>query len=68
MNSGRLAMIALPDQTVRTARTLRRRLLTIPGRLTRTGRQLTLRMPARWPWAKDFLAALARIRALPPPA
>lgn len=60
-------MIALPDQTVRTARTLRRRLLTIPGRLTRTGRQLTLRMPARWPWQHDFLAALARLRALPPP-
>jgi hypothetical protein len=60
-------LIALPDQTVRTARTMRRRLLTIPGRLTRTARQLTLRMPARWPWQHDFLAALARLRALPPP-
>jgi hypothetical protein len=61
-------LIALPGQTVRTARTLRRRLLTIPGRLTRTARRTTLRMPARWPWAHDFLAALARLRALPPPA
>jgi hypothetical protein len=61
-------LIALPGQTVRTARTLRRRLLSIPGRLTRTARQLTLRMPARWPWAHDFLAALTRLRALPPPA
>jgi hypothetical protein len=61
-------LIALPGQTVRTARTLRRRLLTIPGRLTRTARQLTLRMPARWPWAADFLAALQRLRALPPPS
>jgi len=61
-------LIALPDHTVRTARTLRRRLLTIPGRLTRSGRRTTLRMPARWPWAHDFLAALTRIRALPPPA
>lgn len=59
-------LIALPDQTVRTARTLRRRLLTIPGRLTRTARRTRLRMPARWPWAKDFLSALARLRALPP--
>jgi hypothetical protein len=42
-------LIALPDQTVRTARTLPRRLLTIPGRLTRSGRRTTLRMPARWP-------------------
>jgi hypothetical protein len=61
-------LIALPGQTVRTARTLRRRLLTIPGRLTRTARRSTLRMPARWPWAQDFLAALQRLRALPPPA
>lgn len=61
-------LIALPDQTVRTARTLRRRLLTVPGRLTRSGRRQTLRMPARWPWAQDFLDALTRIRALPPPA
>ncbi len=61
-------LIALPGQTVRTARTLRRRLLTIPGRLTRTARRTRLRMPARWPWQHDFLAALARLRALPPPA
>jgi hypothetical protein len=61
-------LIALPGQTIRTARTLRRRLLTIPGRLTRTARRTTLRMPARWPWAKDFLAALNHLRALPPPA
>jgi hypothetical protein len=61
-------LLALPDQTIRTARTLRRRLLMIPGRLARTARTTTLRMPARWPWAHDFLAALARLRALPPPA
>lgn len=61
-------LLALPGQTIRTARTLRRRLLTIPGRLARSARQTILRMPARWPWAHDFLAALARLRALPPPA
>lgn len=61
-------LIALPGQTIRTARTLRRRLIAIPGRLTRTARQTTLRMPARWPWATEFLAALNRLRALPPPA
>ncbi len=58
-------VIGLPDQTVRTARTLRRRLLQIPGRLTRTARQWTLHLPARWPWQHDFIRALARIRALP---
>ena len=57
--------IGLPGQTVRAARTLRRRLLNIPGRLTRTARQWTLHLPARWPWQHDFIRALARIRALP---
>ena len=58
-------VIGLPDHTVRTARTLRRRLLSIPGRLTRTARQWTLHLPARWPWQHDFIRALARIRTLP---
>jgi Transposase DDE domain group 1 len=58
-------LIGLPGQTVRVARTLRRRLLQIPGRLTRTSRQWTLHLPARWPWQHDFIRALARIRALP---
>ncbi len=59
--------IGLPNATTRTARTLRRRLLALPGRLVRSARRTTLRMPARWPWADDFLAALTRLRALPPP-
>jgi hypothetical protein len=58
-------LIGLPDSTVRAARTLRRRLLQIAGRLTRHGRQWTLHLPARWPWQGDYIAALARIRALP---
>jgi hypothetical protein len=62
------SVIGLPSQTVRAARTLRRRLLQIPGRLTRTARQWTLHLPARWPWQHDFIRALARIRALPSPA
>jgi hypothetical protein len=60
--------LTLPNATVRTARTIRRRLFSIPGRIVKTARRWTLRMPARWPWAQDFLAALTRIRALPPPA
>ena len=59
--------IGLPQTTTRTARTLRRRLLTIPGRLTRSGRRTLLHLPARWPWQHDFQAALHRLRALPPP-
>ncbi|MGZ6623845.1 MAG: IS1380 family transposase [Solirubrobacteraceae bacterium] len=58
-------LIGLPDTPVRAARTLRRRLLGIPGRLTRHARGWTLHLPARWPWHGDYTRALARIRALP---
>jgi hypothetical protein len=59
------SVIGLPGHTIRVARTIRRRLLSLPGRLTRHGRRWTLHLPARWPWQGDFEAALARIRALP---
>jgi hypothetical protein len=58
-------LIGLPASTVRTARTLRRRLLALPGRLTTSARRWTLHLPARWPWQHDFIRALNRIRALP---
>ena len=57
-------LTGLPGSTVRTARTVRR-LLALPGRLTRSARRWTLHLPARWPWQRDFIRALARIRALP---
>ena len=38
-------LIGLPDTVIPTARTLRRRLLTVPGRITRTARTVTLGMP-----------------------
>jgi hypothetical protein len=59
--------LGLPETTVRAARTLRRRLLGIPGRLTRHARGWTLHLPARWPWHHDYTHALRRIRALPAP-
>jgi hypothetical protein len=58
-------LLGLPDTTVRAARTLRRRLLSIPGRLTRHARGWTLHLPARWPWHGHYIDALNRIRALP---
>jgi hypothetical protein len=59
------SLLGLPGHTIRAARTLRRRLLTLPGRLTRNARQWTLHLPARWPWREDFTSALHRLRALP---
>ena len=65
-NLGRwTTQIGLPTAPVQTAHSRRRQLLAIPGRLTRTSRQWTLRMPARWPWKTDFTTVLDAIRALP---
>jgi hypothetical protein len=49
----------------RMLKTVRRRALAVPGRITCSGRRRTLHLPARWPWAVDFVAALGRLRALP---
>lgn len=62
------SILGLPGQTIRAARTFRRRLLTLPGRLTRTARRWTLHLPARWPWHHTFAEALSRIRGLAPAA
>jgi len=44
--------------------TLRRRYLAIPGRLASSARQLTVHLPARWPWAEQFSSTLDAIRAV----
>jgi hypothetical protein len=53
--------IGLGD-TIITTETLRRRYLTIPGRMTRSARRRTLHLPVRWPWRERFLIALERHR------
>jgi hypothetical protein len=58
-------LLGLPGGVIRAARSVRRRLLALPGRLTTHAGRWTLHLPARWPWQGDFQAALARIRALP---
>jgi hypothetical protein len=47
------------------AKTLRRTLLVLPGRLTRSARRLILHLPVGWPWAAWFALALARLRCIP---
>src|SRR3990172_11173394 len=59
-----MARIGLGEGIV-TTKTLRRRLFSVVGRLTRSARPLTLPLPARWPWSVNFTAALARLRAIP---
>jgi hypothetical protein len=61
------ARIGLGEGIV-TTKTLRRQLFSLPGRLTRSARRVILHLPARWPWAVNFTAALAALRAIPRPA
>ncbi len=44
---------------------LRQRLLHVAGRVVRSGRRTTLRLPRSWPWAAALLDAFKRLRALP---
>jgi hypothetical protein len=46
------------------AKTLRRTLLSLPGRITRSARRYRLHLPAGWPWASWFELALARLRCV----
>ena len=51
-----------------TNRTRRTRLISLAAVIVnRSGRRL-LRLPARWPWANEFHAALSALRALPAPS
>ena len=54
-----------PDNELTVARTMRTKLLALPGRVVNRGGRHTLRLPTRWPWAAVFLNALARLRAIP---
>jgi hypothetical protein len=47
---------------------LRYKLLHAPARIVRSGRRLRLRIQHDWPWAKELVAAFARLWALPLPA
>lgn len=45
-----------------------RRIFTMPGRLSRSGRRYVLHAPRNWTWALQIEALLARLRVLPVPA
>ena len=54
-----------PAEQLTVTRTVRTRLLELPGRLVNRSRRWVLRLPARWPWATQFNTALDNIRSLP---
>ena len=56
------------NEGVVTTKSLRRRLFSLAGRITRKARRLILHLPRRWPWEIQFVSALARLRTIPLPA
>lgn len=62
-----IAILGEDHDSILVAKTIRRRLIQIPGRLTRSARRVTLHLPARWPWKDAFEQILERIRTLPQP-
>jgi len=55
-----------PVDQLTVARTVRTRLIAIPGRLVNLAGTLTLRGPLNWPWAQWFNRRLDRLRTLQP--
>jgi len=54
-----------PDDQLTVTRTIRTRLIALPGRVVNRSGKHTLRLPARWPWTNTFLDAIERLRAIP---
>jgi hypothetical protein len=56
-----LAALGMKTTGPLVTKTVRRRLLTLPGRLTRTARRRMPHLPMSWPWAEQWLAAHERL-------
>ena len=54
-----------PDNQLTVARTIRTRLLSLPGRIVNHSGRFLLRLPERWPWKPTFDVALGKLRSLP---
>jgi hypothetical protein len=61
------ATLGGPVETLTVARSIRVQLVALPARIVNRSGRLTLRLPARWPWAARFAERLEAIRALPAP-
>lgn len=60
-----VAALGLDHRGPVVAKTIRRRLIAVPGRITRSARRRRLHLPRRWPWRRQFLTAAVRLRNLP---
>jgi hypothetical protein len=53
------------DEQLTVTRTIRTKMLALPGRVVNRSGRHTLRLPTGWPWADTFINALDRLRAIP---
>ena len=60
-----VAALGLGVHALVMAKTIRRRFITLPGRLTHSARRRDLHLPSSWPWAEGFRTALVRPRTVP---
>ena len=57
--------LGLDRRSPAVVKTVRMRLISVPGRLTTSARRQKLALPTKWPWRQDFLTALAALRRIP---
>ena len=61
------ATLTGPTLAKTTTATIRRKLITVPGRAARRARRLVLHLPAGWPWRHEWQRLLAHAGGSPPP-
>jgi hypothetical protein len=59
-----LASLGLDYEGPVVAKTIRRKFITVPGRLTHRSRRAYLHLPTQWPWATEWSACFDRLKAL----
>ena len=60
-----LSCLGLDHRGPVVAKTIRRKFITVPGRLTHRSRRTELHLPTAWPWATEWTACFDRLRSLP---
>ena len=59
-----LASLGLDHSGPVVAKTIRRKYITVPGRLTRRSRRTQLHLPTAWPWATEWTECFDRLQSL----
>jgi hypothetical protein len=59
-----MAALGLGHKGAVVAKTIRRKYIAMPGRLTHRSRRTQLHLPTRWPWATEWTECFDRLRSL----